>query len=202
MAGNFPAIVARLANDPIMRDAFSSAFHDGEISSGSIREALAAYVSSIVSPVTRFDRWIAGDRQAMTQAEYNGFRLFAGKAGCVACHAGWRFTDDRFHDIGLASPDLGRGGLDEVARRRSRDPQVREIAPGEPAFRTPGLRQLARTAPYMHDGSKATLDDVMAHYAGGLRRRQSLSPPLKRPIDLTHEERDLIVAFLLSLSSD
>ena len=70
-------------------------------------EALAAYVRSLVSPPTRFDAWIDGDAQALRAAEVRGFRLFIGKAGCVLCHVGWRFTDDRFHDIGLPGRDGG-----------------------------------------------------------------------------------------------
>ena len=66
---------------------------------------------SLVSPPTRFDAWIDGDAQALRPAEVRGFGLFIGKAGCVLCHVGWRFTDDRFHDIGLRSSDGGRGGV-------------------------------------------------------------------------------------------
>ena len=67
--------------------------------------------SSLVSPPTRFDAWIEGDPQALRPAEVAGFRLFIGKAGCVLCHVGWRFTDDRFHDIGLPSSDGGRSAV-------------------------------------------------------------------------------------------
>ena len=79
---------------------------------------------------------------ALEANEVRGFRLFTGKAGCVLCHVGWRFTDDRFHDIGLPGHDAGRGA-------------VAGGTPGLPAFKTPSLRELAYTAPYMHDGSLA-----------------------------------------------
>ena len=130
---------------------------------------------------------IAGDAQALTPTEVRGFRLFTG-AGCVLCHSGWRFTDDRFHDIGLRSKDPGRSG-------------VPEGTPGLKAFKTPGLRDVARTAPYMHDGSLATLAAVLAHYTGGFRPRPSLPTNMKRDLKLTAQERADLVAFLGSLTN-
>ena len=120
--------------------------------------------------------------------EVRGFRLFTGKAGCVLCHVGWRFTDDRFHDIGLASRDGGRGA-------------VPGGTPGLMAFKTPSLRELAHTAPYMHDGSLPTLEAVVAHYAGGFVARPSLSTNLVRDLRLSPAERGDLVAFLRTLSS-
>src|SRR5262249_26962799 len=102
MAGHWPTILARLEADadvgPLFRAAFGA---DATVSQDTVVKALAAYVRSLISPPTRFDAWIEGDAGALSAAEMRGFRLFTGKAGCVLCHAGWRFTDDRFHDIGL-----------------------------------------------------------------------------------------------------
>jgi cytochrome c peroxidase len=158
------------------------------ISREQVVEALASYVRSLVSPPTRFDAWIEGDGEALRLTEVRGFRLFVGKAGCVLCHVGWRFTDDRFHDIGLASPDAGRGA-------------VAGGMPGLAAFKTPGLRELELTAPYMHDGSLATLTAVINHYAGRLVRRPSLAPHINRRLRLTAQEKADLVAFLRTLSS-
>ena len=83
------------------------------------------------------------------------FELFNGKARCAACHSGWRFTDDSFHDIGLADDDLGRGT------------EFPGIVKMQHAFKTPGLRNIDQRAPYMHDGSLATLAEVVEHYDGG-----------------------------------
>ena len=118
-----------------------------------------------------------------------GFRLFIGKAGCVLCHVGWRFTDDRFHDVGLPGSDGGRGA-------------VPGGTPGLMAFKTPSLREVANTAPYMHDGSLATLEAVIAHYAGGFVRRPSLATNMNRDLRLSAREKSDLVAFLRTLSSE
>ena len=155
----------------------------------SVLKALAAYVRSLVSPPTRFDAWIGGDAEALSAAEVRGFVLFTGKAGCVLCHAGWRFTDDRFHDIGLPGKDPGRG-------------VVPGGTPGLAAFKTPSLRELKRTAPYMHDGSLPTLAAVLAHYTSGFVRRPSLAPTMNLKLKLGAQERADLIAFLHTLSSE
>lgn len=191
MAADVDAVARRFASDADMRARFVAAFPGPDpITSETIRAALAAYVRTLVSPPTRFDRWVEGDDVALTAEELAGLRIFVGKGGCVACHGGWRFTDDDFHDIGLpvaaANADLGRGAL----------PGGRA---GVPHFKTPGLRDVARTAPYMHDGSLATLQDVIGHYAGGIIARPSLATNLVRDLELTDEERAHLIAFLRTL---
>jgi cytochrome c peroxidase len=189
MGGDWSKILPRLNDDGTLAPAFGSAFPaETAITEASVAKALAAYVRSLISPPTRFDAWIEGDSHALKANEVRGFRLFTGKAGCVLCHVGWRFTDDRFHDIGLAGRDMGRS-------------LVAGGTPGLPAFKTPSLRELAHTAPYMHDGSLATLAAVLKHYAGGLRRRPSLAPSLPRRLRLTPNERADLIAFLGTLSS-
>lgn len=189
--------VARLSQIPAYRSAFARAFPEpargrakgaSPVTADRLLAAIAAYERSLVSPRTRFDRWIEGDAKALTSNEIDGFRLFAGKARCLACHGGWRFTDERFHDIGLHSPDPGRGGVPGFAGDHRR-------------FKTPTLRELTRTAPYMHDGSLPDLDAVVRHYAGALDRRASLADELKRETSLTDAERASLVAFLRTLSS-
>ena len=188
MAGEWPSILARLNADAGLLAAFRAAFVDeAAISEESVARALASYVRSLVSPRTRFDAFIDGDGRALGDSELRGFRLFTGKAGCVLCHVGWRFTDDRFHDIGLPGKDAGRGA-------------VAGGTPGLPAFKTPSLRELAYTAPYMHDGSRPTLAAVVAHYADTFRKRPSLAPSIQR-LHLTAAERADLIAFLGTLSS-
>jgi cytochrome c peroxidase len=190
LGSSFPAIAARLEADPAMADAFAQAFPNAPaISEASILDALAAYERSLVSPPTRFDAWVAGDDGALSPTEKAGFDIFVGKGGCVSCHGGWRFTDDGFHDIGLESADPGRGAITGGS-------------PGIPAFKTPGLRELSQTAPYMHNGSLATLDAAVEHYAGGLTKRTSLSPNIVRDLQLNAEERRALIAFLATLSSE
>ena len=142
-----------------------------------------------MSPPTRFDRWIAGDEQALTRNEIAGFRLFTGKAGCAKCHSGFAFTDYAFHDIGLPGDDRGRGA-------------VLRLPVAEHAFKTPGLREIGRSAPYMHDGSLATLDDVLRHYQSGIVERPTLSKDLTRGLALTDAERADLIAFLGTLTSE
>ena len=189
MGGDWLTILRRLEADGELVGQFHAAFpRHAAISREQVLQAVAAYVRSLVSPPTRFDAWIEGDGDALRPAEVRGFGLFVGKAGCVLCHVGWRFTDDRFHDIGLASPDVGRGA-------------VPGGMPGLAAFKTPGLRELELTAPYMHDGSLANLSAVIDHYAGRLVRRPSLAPHINRRLRLTRQEKADLVAFLHTLSS-
>jgi cytochrome c peroxidase len=190
MGGNWPAILAKLEADTDLTRQFRVAFGDeAPISPDTVAKALAAYMRSLISPPTKFDAWIEGDAGALNAAEARGFSLFTGKAGCVLCHAGWRLTDDRFHDIGLRSRDPGRGG-------------VPGGTPGLGAFKTPSLRELTRTAPYMHDGSLPTLAAVVDHYAGRFIFRPTLAPTMNRTLRLSRQERADLVAFLETLSTE
>jgi cytochrome c peroxidase len=155
----------------------------------SIAAAIASYERTIVSGAAPFDRWVSGDEQAISDSAKRGFVLFNGKANCAVCHAGWRMTDDGFHDIGLAdSTDRGRAG----------------IAPGIPqlehAFKTPTLRNITQRAPYMHDGSVATLAEVIDHYDTGFVKRPSLDAEM-HPLKLTPAEKADLLAFLDTLTS-
>jgi len=168
------AISARLNRDAEMRQRFADAFPMAPRATPiNLVRALASYTRTRISPVTRFDRWIGGDQTALTPDEHAGFRLFAGKAGCIACHGGWRMTNDQLHDIGLPTA-------------------VR-------AFKTPGLRRVGRTSPYMHDGSLPTLTSVVRHYAEGIVDRPSLAPQLRNRARLSNKERARLVAFLKTL---
>jgi cytochrome c peroxidase len=188
MGGDWPTILTALQADADLAAQFRAAFPEEPVVSRSTTvKALASYVRSLVSPPTRFDAWIDGDAHALDAAEVRGFRLFTGKGGCVLCHVGWRFTDDRFHDIGLPSRDLGRGA-------------VPGGTPGLQAFKTPSLRDVALTAPFMHDGSLPTLTAVLGHYTGGFVARPALAPSINRELRLSPREKSDLIAFLRSLS--
>jgi cytochrome c peroxidase len=190
MAQPLISVVTRLAADAAMARAFAAAFPETpQVNALNLAKALATYERTFVSPTTRFDRWIAGDPQALTAGEVAGFRLFTGKAGCVKCHSGFAFTDYAFQDIGLPSEDRGRGA-------------VLRLAVAEHAFKTPGLREIGRSAPYMHDGSLATLADVIRHYERGVVERPTLSKDLTRKLMLTQAERADLIAFLGTLTSE
>lgn len=182
--------VARLAADPAMVRAFAEAFPDRpQVDAPNLAKAIATFERTLVSPPTRFDRFVAGEAQALSASEVAGFRLFTGKAGCARCHSGFAFTDYAFHDIGLPGDDRGRGAVLRLERV-------------EHAFKTPGLREIGRSAPYMHDGSLATLEDVVRHYERGIVERPTLSSDLPRGLTLTETERADLIAFLGTLTSD
>jgi cytochrome c peroxidase len=194
MGSTLEAAAQRLARDETYVRAFAEAFPlSPEVSPGTIAKALAAYERTLVSPPTRFDRWVAGKADALTPAEVRGLRLFAGKARCIACHTGFAFTDHNFYDIGLPdggkAPDRGRGK--EIG-----------LAAADHAFKTPSLRELAWTAPYMHNGALATLEDVVRFYEGGGVDRPTRAKDLPGPLVLTDAERADLLAFLETLSSE
>jgi cytochrome c peroxidase len=171
------------------RELFARAYPGLPIGGTTVARALATFERQIVSGPAPFDRWASGDDDAMPGAAQRGFVLFNTKAQCATCHSGWRFTDDSFHDIGVTGADRGRGvvlpGIDAM----------------QYAFKTPTLRNVSQRAPYMHDGSVATLDDVIELYdQGGLTKRPSLSADIK-PLHLTAGEKHDLVAFLQALMS-
>lgn len=125
----------------------------------------------------------------MSDAAVRGFELFTGKANCSSCHEGWRLTDDSFHDIGLPDADVGRGAHFE------------SIVVMQHAFKTPGLRNITQRAPYMHNGSIATLTEVVVHYNSGGVDRDSRSEEIF-PLGLNDAEIADIVAFLETLTSE
>jgi cytochrome c peroxidase len=190
MAQPMAPLIARLASDKTYARSFAKAFPESRrITEGNLKKAIATYERTLVSPQTRFDRWIEGDASALTAGEIDGFRLFTGKAGCANCHAGWAFTDYAFYDIGLPSEDRGRGA-------------VLRLEAAEHAFKTPSLREAARRAPYMHDGSLATLEGVVRHYVSDVTERPTLSRDLARGLSLDTSEQAALVAFLKTLTSD
>jgi cytochrome c peroxidase len=190
MASSLQNAVLRLTAEPGYVQAFAAAFPDGpQITAPNLEKALASYERTLVSPPTRFDRWIAGDGAALSPAEIDGFEIFTGRGRCVGCHSGFAFSDHGFYDIGLPGSDKGRGSIIHLAAANF-------------AFKTPTLRELVWTAPYMHDGSLATLDDVVRHYENGGVRRPTRSSDLPAALKLTDQERDDLVAFLQTLSSD
>ena len=147
-----------------------------------ISRALASFVRSILSGGSRFDHFINGERDVLTPDEQAGLQLFRGKANCVSCHVGPNFTDEKLHNTGVAW----------------KEGKLADAGAGRGDFKTPTLREVARTAPYMHDGSLATLEDVIDFYDGGGRANPKLDSDI-RPLHLTADEKREIIAFLRSL---
>jgi cytochrome c peroxidase len=180
-------IEERIRSAPGYTAKFDAALPGKPMDIGAIAQAVAAFERTIEPGIAPFDRWIDGDETAISDSAKRGFALFAGKAGCSACHGGWRFTDDKFHDIGIATTDQGSGAV------------VKDAAL-DFAFKTPTLRSVALRAPYMHNASIATLADVVRHYEKGGIDRPSRSPMV--PIQLTDREQLDLVAFMETLTGD
>jgi len=180
-------MVARLTAIPGYTKLFERAYPGEGVSGKTVAKAIAAFERTVISGVSPFDRWVAGDASAISDEAKQGFVVFNSKARCSQCHSGWRFTDDGFQDIGLPGMDRGRGG-------------IINLADAEHAFKTPTLRDVERRAPYMHDGSVATLEQVVELYdKGGEVRRPSLSDDI-RPLHLTAAEKHALVAFMRTLT--
>jgi cytochrome c peroxidase len=188
MGGSLSLAVGAVSDVLAYRHAFHTVFGSDVVTYPRIAQAIATFERTLVSNKAPFDRWIDGSEDAIDASAKRGFVLFNGKGHCAACHSGWRFTDDGFHDIGLPDADLGRAG------------QVPDEPVLEHAFKTPTLRNIDQRGPYMHDGSVATLRDVITHYDTGFVDRPSLSPEMRR-LHLSPDEVNDVMAFLHTLTS-
>ena len=203
----------RLKQDPVYVKMFEDAGY-GEPSNGAVRKAIPEFLSTLTSRNAPFDTGTMSDQAR------RGFDLFTGKAGCANCHSGPRFSDDQAHNTGVPdNPDIWNdprrhvtfvtfamfmGIEDYMNLRRDVGAHLRtHKADGSDIgkFMTPTLRELLQTAPYMHNGVFATLEEVVAFYnAGG--GADANKDPLIRPLSLSREERADLVAFLEGLSGD
>lgn len=201
MSGREQEVFARLAADPRYPPMFAAAFPDrrGAISLETITRALAAFQRAIAgfdSPYDRYRR--GGDSGAVNDAVRRGEALFFGeRLECYHCHGGFLFTDNVMHSRLLAAEtgfhDTGVARTGGIGEHTGNAAQMG-------SFRTPSLRNIALTAPYMHDGSMATLDDVIRHYERGGRHRGPYTSPLLAGFVLTNQERSDLKAFLESLT--
>ncbi|MBX7245377.1 MAG: hypothetical protein K1X53_07750, partial [Candidatus Sumerlaeaceae bacterium] len=153
---------------------FAAAFQTGP-SEKTLAFALASYVRSILAGNSPYDRYMAGQADALSPAALRGLRLFRGKAGCLTCHVGTNFTDERLHNTGVG---------DRTQR-----------------FKTPTLRNASAHPPYMHDGSLGTLQDVIDFYNDGGKPNPNLDPEV-RPLQLTAAEKAELLEFLRSLTGE
>lgn len=231
---NHAPLLAVIRQDPDYVARFQAVYGvgPGDINMDHVAKAIASFERTIVSGDSPFDRYAYGDdAAALSPAELRGLELFNGKARCVSCHTLEQtqalFTDNRFHNIGVGFKKI-RGKEEEVAeqflrsKRAGTDVDV-AVLTGENvselgrfavtenltqvgAFKTPTLRNVDETAPYMHDGSLETLEDVVDFYNNGGRVKETdpVSPLLSggiRPLELTDSEKDDLVQFMKALTS-
>ena len=200
MAHSLAGVVARLTNDPSYVTAFKRAYGAGPVTFDKVEKSIAAYERRVVAGDSPFDRWyFGGDQHAVDKSVKRGYEVFrrVDKGNCASCHAIAEhtalFTDNEFHNIGVGvrngtPTDLGRYEVTHADRDRG-------------AFKTPSLRNIAETAPYMHDGSLDTLVQVIDFYAAGGNANPWLDSKI-RMVHLTTREKADLVAFLKSLSGE
>ncbi|MCA9115776.1 MAG: cytochrome-c peroxidase [Planctomycetaceae bacterium] len=190
MNQNLDELVRELSQVPGYRQQFQQVFGT-EVSGQSIAKALAAFQRTLITGPSPFDRYLAGDQQALSRSAQRGLALFQGEAGCIRCHQGPLLSDGKFYRLGVSFSDEGlavvTGKQDDKGR-----------------FRTPSLRNIAQTGPYMHNGSLKTLDEVVTFYYRGI----PLTAPDGLELDLqplsgqSFAEIADLVAFLKSLTGD
>lgn len=216
---NYDLLEERLKSIPRYRELFRKAF-PGEkdpITVENVAKAIAAFERTIVCNDSPFDRYMRGERNAMDELQIKGMKLFVGKAGCVQCHNGPNFTDNKFHVTGVPKNRIE----DDALVRATRNFVIRQAGFKDPdrfdrdlgryfitkrerdkgAFKTPTLRNVALTPPYMHNGVFKTLDEVIEFYNRGGGDVPNKSPLLK-PLNLTEEEKKALKAFLEALTCE
>lgn len=195
MALRLEEAVERLRADPTYRKGFETTFGGAgtappsPVSRQNLARALSAYVRSLRSGGSPADLFVAGEVEMLSSHERDGYRLFIGKAGCTHCHAGPLLSDERLHNtgVGWGGPDAGRFQFTGQVEDRG-------------LFNTPSLRNVAETAPYMHDGSLRTLREVVEFYDRGGGANPNLDARIQ-PLSLTEPEIEALVAYLRALTS-
>ncbi|MEI6501289.1 MAG: cytochrome c peroxidase [Armatimonadota bacterium] len=187
-----PKLIDRLKASPGYVSMFKAAFNTEPTEDG-VAKAIASFERTIVSSNSPYDKYLQGDRAAMSRPAVRGMDLFNGKGHCLPCHSGPVFTDQRFHNLGVGYKD---GKFADVGRYAvTKNP--RDLG----AFRTPGLRSVALTPPYLHDGSEPTLEAVVELYDKGGIRNPRLDP-MMLPLHLSRTEKTDLVEFLKALTGD
>ncbi|MCS6290639.1 MAG: c-type cytochrome [Nitrospira sp.] len=192
MAETHEHVVAKLGKIKGYQQQFRAVFGT-DVNLQGIAEAIAAYERTVLSTNSTFDKYVLGDQKAMDAAAVRGLTLFKGKARCILCHNGPNFTDNQFHNLGVPQvgpmkEDLGRFVVSRAEKDRG-------------AFKTPTLRSIIETAPYMHDGAFKTLEEVVEFLDQGGGSNPNLSP-LVKPLNLTADEKSDLVAFLKALTGE
>jgi cytochrome c peroxidase len=179
-------LVKKLSGIEGYRKQFKQVFGTDDIKAEHVGYAIAAFERTILSGNSPYDRFKAGDKTALSESAQRGMKLFFGKANCSACHSGPNFSDGAFHNLGVS---IQKENFDQGRHEHTK------LLGDRGAFRTPTLRDVARTAPYMHDGSLATLEEVMEYYNKGGTPNPQLDEEIFE-LELTQEEIADIITFL------
>lgn len=189
MGNTLDGMIATVSGIKGYRKQFKQVFGT-DVNAAGVAKAIAAFERSLVCGNSAFDRYEDGDDAALSESEQRGLEIFRERGNCARCHTGFAFTDERYHNIGVgmdkSNPDLGRYAMTKKESDKG-------------AFKTPTLRDIAASAPYFHDGSAKTLEDVVEFYDKGGTKNPNLSNEIKRLLLSAPEKADL-VAFLKSLS--
>lgn len=173
------------------RTLFKEVFDNDECTIDEIAKAIATFERTVISGNSPYDRYKAGDKSAMTAQQIDGYKVFI-KSRCITCHGGPIFTFDQFFNIGVGmdatNPDLGRYNITHEEKDRG-------------SFKTPTLREVAHTYPYMHDGSLRTLEEVIDYYDKGGIPNSNLNP-LIHPLNLSKKDKKDLLAFLHALNGE
>lgn len=192
MAETHEHVVAKLGKIKGYQQQFRAVFGT-EVNLQGIAEAIAAYERTVLSTNSAFDKYVLGDSKAMDEAAVRGLSVFKGKGRCILCHNGANFTDNQFHNLGVPQvgpmkEDLGRFNVSRAEKDKG-------------AFKTPTLRSITETAPYMHDGAFKTLEEVVEFLDQGGGNNPNLSL-LMKPLNMTADEKADLVAFLKALTGE
>lgn len=192
MGHTHEAVCQKLSAIPGYRKMFAEAYGSEEITIDRVTKAIATFERTVLSGNSSYDRFKAGDRKALTPAQVRGMDVFFNKAKCDACHEGINFTVNAYHNLGIGTdkptPDEGRFAVTKNPKDWA-------------AFKTPTLREIANTAPYMHDGRFKTLEEVVDFYDKGGIPNRNLDESM-RPLKLTEQEKKDLVEFLKGLSGE
>lgn len=195
MGNTHDAMVSGLSQLASYKPLFKAAFGDETVTKDRVAQAIASFERTIVSGGSPFDRYEAGDKTAMNESAIRGLAIFKDnqKGRCSICHAGFNFTDEKFHNLGVGTdkPDWEKDHAGRFA--------VTRVEKDKGAFKTPTLRNLIPSGPYMHDGSEKTLESVVELYAKGGIPNPHLDPEMKK-LDLTEQDKKDLVEFMKALT--
>jgi cytochrome c peroxidase len=188
MGNTHVVMISSVEDIPGYVEEFKEVYGNSPITIDMVANAIASFERTVVTTDSPFDRYVRGDETALTPLEKKGLEIFNGKGHCTACHWGGYFSDGRFHNLGVRPIDPGKP--DEGRYVVTNNPADKG------AFKTPTIRDAALRAPYLHDGSEKTLEEVVDLYNKGGRVRDPNLDPLIVPLGMTNKEKEALVAFM------